>query len=294
MKIFIFLLCFLPIAAFAQPKTHTVQAKESFSSIGRLYNVNGRVLAEYNGLDYTGGLAIGQVIKIPDSSAAAPAPPAPTVAPAPQKTAASTNGAPFLHTVGKKETLYHVSTLYPPATVADIKKWNSLSGDGISEGQVLIVGYGDDQQAVVTSTTITTIDNGTTKTSQVSNTNKTVTQDQPVMETATKPVKAAISGGGYFVGEYEGDQNVDEQGTAGIFKSTSGWDDAKYYCLYNNARAGTIIKITNPATDKFIYAKVLDVIPDLKQNKDVIVRLSNAAADVLGVSGSDFACYINF
>ncbi len=298
MKIFIVLLFMCPMLAFAQVKTHTVQAKESFSSIGRLYDVNGRVLAEYNNLNYEGGLSIGQVIKIPSS----PSKPATTTttpsttpaAPVLQSPAPNTDGAPYLHTVGKKETLYHVSTLYPPATVAQIKKWNNLSGDGLSEGQVLIVGYGDEQQAVVTTKTITTIDDGTTKTVQVSEPQKTVTPNPPVMETATKPIKAAVTGGGYFASEYTGNENKDVQGTAGIFKSTSGWDDGKYYCLYNDARPGTIIKLTNPATDKFIYAKVLDVIPDLKQNKDVVIRLSNAAADVLGVSGSDFLCYINY
>ncbi len=100
--------------------------------------------------------------------------------------------------------------------------------------------------------------------------------------------------GGFFKNDFENNNQKELSGEAGIFKSTSGWDDEKYYCLYNDARPGTIIKVTNPGTDKFIFAKVLDVIPDLKENSKVVLRLSNSAADVLGVSGSSFDCKINY
>ena len=46
-------------------KMHTVAPKESLSSIGRLYEVNGRVLANYNSIDYDKGIHIGQVLRIP-------------------------------------------------------------------------------------------------------------------------------------------------------------------------------------------------------------------------------------
>ena len=58
-----------------------------------------------------------------------------------------------------------------------------------------------------------------------------------------------------------------------------------HYCLYNTATPGTIIKITNSATGKSVYAKVLDVIPDIKQNSGLLVRLSlSLLAQELGVS----------
>ncbi len=80
-----------------------------------------------------------------------------------------------------------------------------------------------------------------------------------------------------------------ETGLAGIFKSTSGWDDGKYYCLHNTAPAGSIVKITNTANGKAVYAKVLDLIPDLKQNNNLVVRLSNAAATELGITEKLYA-----
>jgi len=86
----------------------------------------------------------------------------------------------------------------------------------------------------------------------------------------------------------------EEKGTAGIFKSTSGWEDGKYYCLSNSVPAGMIVKLTNNTTQKSVYAKVLDLIPDLKQNAGIIIRISNAAAQELGAGTENFECTINF
>jgi hypothetical protein len=87
---------------------------------------------------------------------------------------------------------------------------------------------------------------------------------------------------------------VNENGSAGIFKSTSGWQDGKYYCFNNNALPGTIIKITDNLTGKSVYAKVLDAIPDIKQNSDLTLILSNAAAEELGAAEGKFDCALSY
>jgi len=101
--------------------------------------------------------------------------------------------------------------------------------------------------------------------------------------------------GGFFKSTFQKQTvNKEERGQAGTFKSTSGWQDGKYYCLHNTARAGTIMMITNPVNQRTVYAKVLDVIPDINQNEGMIIRLSNAAADELGVATDNFDCTLNF
>ena len=79
--------------------------------------------------------------------------------------------------------------------------------------------------------------------------------------------------------------------TGSIFKSTSGWQDGKYYCFNNESTPGSILKIMNKESGKSIYAKVLDVIPDIKQNAGLQIIISNAAADELGVE-EKFECTI--
>ena len=104
--------------------------------------------------------------------------------------------------------------------------------------------------------------------------------------------------GGIFKSAYNqqvGNKNpITDKGVAGVFKSTSGWDDGKYYCLHNKAQAGTIIKVTNKANGRSVYAKVLDVIPDIKQNEGMVLRISNAAANELGAGIENFDCLINY
>ena len=104
--------------------------------------------------------------------------------------------------------------------------------------------------------------------------------------------------GGAFKKLYDDQQgsktSVTESGISGVFKSTSGWQDGKYYCFHNTAPAGTIVKITNTINGKSIYAKVLDLIPDINQNAGLILHLSNSAAEELGVSGTRFDCSINY
>jgi hypothetical protein len=127
---------------------------------------------------------------------------------------------------------------------------------------------------------------------------KTEKNDFPVVKsTPTKTSSTKDFNGGFFKSSFsEKNKNSDdlETGNAGIFKSTSGWEDGKYYCLHNTAPSGTILKITHPVNQKTIYAKVLDVIPDLPQNKGLVLRLSNSAAEALGTTDDQFVVSISY
>jgi hypothetical protein len=109
-----------------------------------------------------------------------------------------------------------------------------------------------------------------------------------------EPTVAKDYKGGFFKSLYDGQNGFAEEGSAGVFKSISGWEDGKYYCLHNKAEKNTIVKITNKASGKFVYARVLDVMPDLKQNKTLVLRISNAAASILGADAANFDCKIEY
>jgi LysM repeat protein len=109
-----------------------------------------------------------------------------------------------------------------------------------------------------------------------------------------EPTVAKDYKGGFFKSMYDGQNGFAEEGSAGVFKSISGWEDGKYYCLHNKAEKNTIVKITNKASGKFVYARVLDVMPDLKQNKTLVLRISNAAASILGADAANFDCKIEY
>jgi hypothetical protein len=101
------------------------------------------------------------------------------------------------------------------------------------------------------------------------------------------------SGGGYFGVEYIRD-NKTLSGQAGTFKSTSGWQDGKYYALMNNVPVGTIVKVTSPATNKTIYAKVLGQLPEMKESTGLSIRISNAAASEIGAGEGKFAVELRY
>ena len=121
---------------------------------------------------------------------------------------------------------------------------------------------------------------------------------KPVKKTATFPTTGKNFNGGIFKSDYDKQTRskdiTGETGAAGVFKSTSGWEDGKYYCLHNTSSPGTIVKVTNSSTGKSVYAKVLDIIPDMEQNNGILIRLSNAAAAELGTNDTRFDCSVNF
>lgn len=312
MKNFLLLLFFTPLFGRAQT-THTVAPKETLYSLGRQYNIHPKELAAYNNISIETGLTIGQVIKIPPKGNVPPVktapPPKTEVVTKKTETAYTTGTVPFYHKVEKKETLYHVSKVYN-TTVDNIKKWNNLTSDGVSEGTNLIVGYKAGKVSEPVTTVKTEVENVpvkpvVTETEKPAPAKPVITETKPVIQATTvvKEEPNKITGksfsGGYFKNVYNeqvsGKKEVkEENGTAAVFKSTSGWEDGKYYCLHNTAPSGSIIKITNKATQKTVYAKVLDVIPDLKQNSGILLRLSNAAADELGAGENNFETIINY
>lgn len=81
-------------------------------------------------------------------------------------------------------------------------------------------------------------------------------------------------------------------GEAATFKSTSGWQDRKYYVLINDVPAGTILKIS--AGDKAVYAKVLGSMPEMKENTGLLLRLSNSAASYLGIVDAKFPVEVTY
>lgn len=84
-----------------------------------------------------------------------------------------------------------------------------------------------------------------------------------------------------------------KSGTAGIFKSISGWQDKKYYALINSVESGTILRI-GTATGKAIYAKVLGPIPYVKGSDALLLRISDAGAVALGVAEETMQVTVNY
>lgn len=289
--------------------SHTIVPKENYYSVGRMYNVSPKELAPYNSLEFEKGFAIGQVIKIPLAHNNFT-----------QSEAPSENEVlvPVYHIMQPKEGLYRVSTNYNKVPIDVLRKWNRLSGDAVGSGTKLIIGFlkvlkdqsplasqamrvnpsdlaikkTDDKKQIVKSQ-----DNEKPVEPQPRETRPEV-NERPVDINSVRPSGTINFNGGKFKSLYN-DQIKNrslenEFGAAAIFKTTSGWQDGKYYCFHNTAQPGTIVKVTNNANGRSVYAKVLDAIPDIKQNTGLLLRISNSAADELGVGENKFECSVSY
>ena len=99
--------------------------------------------------------------------------------------------------------------------------------------------------------------------------------------------------GGVFKSEFLDNGKV-VTGAAGIFKSTSGWQDGKYYALMNNVAIGSIVKVTETAGGKSVFVKVLGQLPDMKESAGLTIRISNAAAAEMGQSADRFNVQVSY
>ncbi len=322
LRLSLIVLGFTPFFSFSQ-KTHTVGPKETLFSIGREYQVHPRELAEFNNIPFETSLTIGQVLKIPSKKTMQPVSTATAVktevtsSPNKEKnsqfTAEKTNNVrytPIYHIVKKQENLFQIRMQYNKVPMDSLKKWNNLSSDAVNEGMNLIVGYKKiNDNNSVEKVTATEQDNNKktnvpakkeqdffSKRASDFEKDNSISYEEDFQEKIKKTPSVPE---GFFKTAFENQSSSktslkEEIGKLASFKSTSGWDDSKYYCLYNNAPAGVIVRITHVKNQKVIYAKVLDTMPDLEQNKGITIRLSRAGAEQLDATNDKFEVNIAY
>jgi LysM repeat protein len=307
---------------------HTVQPKENWYSVGRMFNLSPSVIASFNGLKMDKGLSIGQKIKIPLN--------AQNLAQGGQP-AADEAFIPVYHTVKEKEGLYRIGQTFNKVSVDQLKAFNKMKTDDVVIGSNLVVGYLKVKKelsplagaavlppATVASKPATEAPKATTTppaTTKPANTPPVVANEPEKKEPVAKPIEEkpapvtkpveekpapvtkpvedkpvapppttvrndAPSTEGAFAAVFKDQAKANNQttGLAGIFKSTSGWKDGKYYVLMNKVTPGTIVKITSVSTNRVVYAKVLGEIPPGKENDGLLIRISNAASAQLQVA----------
>ncbi len=284
---------------------HKVVPKESFYSVGRLYNVSPKALADFNSLDMKKGLFIDQKIKIPLTNE--------------NFDQQGNSGTPVYYKPGKNEGLQQVSSENNQVPISKLLDWNDLSDDNLENVKKLIIGFVQSKSfpsitiKVKPRKEVPVVAKKEEKPEEVvavvkENKNekkeaepvkqKEEEKTEPVV--VTKEVKPVLTGQGYFKSSFEQQSKVispskNETVTSGIFKTVSGWQDAKYYMLMDAISPGTIVKVVNPDNNKTIYAKVLGEMSGIRQNEGYDIRISNAAADALNVTDPDkFIVKINY
>lgn len=319
---------------------HTVQPKETWYAIGRIYNVPAKEIATLSGVTMD-KLNIGQQLKVPLSAHNFSQD---------GKRNADELFVPVYHIVQEKEWMYRISQNHNKIPIETLESWNSVTNDHLQVGMKLIVGYlkikaasplaangvkkivapatapvaaatkpateppvaKNEKPAEPKNTDVKPAENKATEIKPVEAKKEELKKIEPKKEETKKEIEtapppadeqaksskasvpdngaeASYSGfkGGYFKTMYSSN-GKSTAGNAGIFRSTSGWKDGKYYALMNNVPVGTIVKVTYTSTNKSVFAKVLGQLPDMRESVGLTVRLSDAAAAELGAEMGKF------
>ena len=296
---------------------HKVAPKEGLFPLGRMYNVHPRHIANFNGIDFNKGLAIGQQINIPLSDT--------------NFKQAVNAGVPVYYVPGSKESLANISVKYK-APINNLRGWNRLNDDNIGANSKLIVGFlitNELKDKVVTITprveesvsnvkkadaqkqaVVTEVKEPEPKKEEPKKVEPEIKKEEPklVQEEPKKPEPVVLNqtepinqdGTGYFKNNFyqqakASPASKEQTVTSSIFKTMSGWQDGKYYLLINGVEPGTIVKLTNPSNSKVVFAKVLYSMDKIRENQGVDIRISDAAASSLAVNETDkFILKVNY
>jgi peptidoglycan endopeptidase LytF len=283
---------------------HIVQKKENLNFLANKYGTTINEIKRINNLNSI-NLSIGQVLKMPvkteqensspvttpvtapvistTPATAAPTPPVnsrpqqiKTAEPKPVQTRPidtsakkpATTPVPnpaneelVVHTVASNETMYSIATRYK-MTMDQLKAKNNLSNNSLRVGQKLLIKgmYGQKKY----------------------NPFDTETDTATIKDPSLK----------YAASKY-GLNQIDEKGTAVAIMDPD-LDPNKMLVLHRSAPIGTVIKITNPMSNRSTFAKVVGKFTENESTKDVIIVITKAVADALGALDKRFFCNLTY
>ncbi len=300
---------------------HTVAAKENLYSIGRLYNISPREIAPFNGLTITSGLEIDQLIKVPLTTEnfiqrKAAAGTDEVFVPLYHQVAEKEglfrigqnankvsadylkewNGLPSENiSVGQKLVVGFLKVKKDASALAATSNISRIGGAVPASflGESLAVAPVSTPATPAQAPVANTVNTDRTPAPANTGVAAPVTpQTQTTPASTGNTARGGADGAGFFKPVYQQQSQSSsgfksESGSAAIFKSTSGWQDAKYYALMNNITPGTIVRVTNPGNKRIIFAKVLGELPPGKENDGLLIRISNSAAAELRISDKE-------
>lgn len=279
---------------------HAVQKKENLNMLAEKYGTTVNEIKRVNNLRSI-NLQIGQLLKIPatkspdgtpletvdpekintppvENTAKDPVaivvkkdsikPAQPIQKPAPVKpdttkpdSAKQDNEPLLIHTVASNETMYSIATRYK-LTMDQLKAKNNLTDNSLSVGQKLWI---RGQYPVAPP------------------------EPEHPIDTLNSIKDPSLK---YAASRY-GLNQIDEKGTA-VWISDNDLDPSKMLVLHRTAPIGTVMKITNPMSNRSTFAKVVGKFTENESTKDVIIVMTKAVADALGALDKRFYCNLTY
>lgn len=254
---------------------HRVEPHETYYSIARKYDVSARSISDFY---HTSVLKVGDVLKV-QTDLPFECKNAPLKSVRNKKESYVTN-----YKVNSKETLYAIAKKFG-MTVDEVKELNKLKSDDLSVGKILKVKRDSDSSLKLTEVSHQrVVEPGLVAKKE---------QDRNLVdeskEVASDNVSSRLRGSSVKYGLRE----TTERGIA-VCLSDENLDGTKMLALHRTAPIGTVIKITNPMTQRSTFAKVVGTFTENESTKNVTIILTKAVADLLGALDKKFQVSLTY
>ena len=240
---------------------HRLEAKETYYSLSRTYQVQPKDIIAYNN---NKSLRIGDIVSVPTNRtfAAVDQSPATSQLTADNTSVNDNNATQYI--VGPRETLYTIARRFQ-VSVAQIVERNNLKNDtDIKSGQTIYIPKGNE---VVNRT------------------------PQPVVPVETEEVEEEPERN--LPSNRYGLKQVNEKGV-GVWLDGLNAEGGNMLALHKTAPVGTVVKITNPMTQKSTFAKIVGKYTDNSNTKDAVIVISKSTANLLGILDKRFLINISY
>jgi len=252
---------------------HRLEAKESYYSLSRKYALHPKDISAFNN---NKSLKIGDVIKIPTNRPFSSVKPSntatqtsssqlPSVSTSVNSTNAndSDNGRNTQYRVSAGETLYTIAKRFQ-VSVSQIVQSNNLKNEqDIKAGQLISIPQENSSPRIA----------------------------EPVhepIETEIAPERKNTLPTNRY-----GLKQIDEKGV-GVWMEGLNSDGGNMLALHKTAPVGTVVKITNPMTQKTTFAKIVGKYNDNNNTRDAVIVISKATANLLGILDKRFLINISY
>ncbi len=241
---------------------HQLEAKETYFGLSRHYNIPVKQIIAANG---NKSLKVGDTVQIPMGSHEPTNTSANAAQQQPSQPLVLAQGEYTAYKVGKGETLFTISKRFI-ISVESIRRANGLSGDSLKIGQILKIP------------------------------NKELPPPPPKMSEIVVPDTAGTDTVGENVeipANRYGIREMTEKGI-GVWIDDLNQEGGSMLALHKTAPIGTVIKITNPMTNRTTFAKVVGKFADTAETKNAIIVISKSAASLIGVLDRRFQVEIAY
>jgi LysM repeat protein len=257
---------------------HPVSTGETILSLARSYHIPAAVLADANGLTFQDALDKKKKVLVPLG-------PYNYITRRPSK---GDKSKPLYYRVTAKDNLYRISK-QAGLDQHDIQEWNNMPDNAITPGQSLLMGWVDYIKGELQSSATNPPPAPPAPLSQPtlplpSRNDKTETQIIIIKKPDT--AKKATGLEKIYLSQTNNEQNiVEEKGTAVFFTSAGKVSSSTiFFAFHNTAPKGSVIKVYNPGTEKYVFVKVLGPVPGTKQYHNSIIGIGSGAKEVLGIN----------